>query len=130
MKLAWWMIGGSILSSLGTTLLFANQAAPEVWLGMTGPLAAALAARIATDRAHKRHPTGVTSLLIKAFAGKMIFFAAYISLVLTATSVRAVPFVISFTIYFLAFHVTEAICLHRLFTPGSTTGAGAPRSYE
>jgi hypothetical protein len=122
MKLVWLMLAGSILSSLGVVLLLENQAL-EIWLGMLGPLAAALVTRIATDRAYRRQPEVLTALMIKAFAAKMLFFGVYIALVLGVVSIQPVPFVVSFTIYFLALHVTEAICLHRL-----TTGTVRPQA--
>jgi hypothetical protein len=53
--------------------------------------------------------------MILAFAGKMVFFGAYVTLALTMFPLRPVPFVISFTSYFIALHVTEAIWLRRLF---------------
>jgi hypothetical protein len=115
MKLVWWMLVGSALSSLGITALFGAQIAPEVWLGMAAPLLAASGTWMAVERARRRHPEVVTALLIKGLLGKMVFFGAYVVAVVRAGIVRPFPFVISFTCYFLALHIIEAVCLHRLF---------------
>lgn len=128
MKLVWWMLGASVLSSYAMTALLGGQTELEVWLGMTGPLAAALVAWIAMERTYRRNPGGLTSLMIKAFAAKMVFFGAYIALALTVLLVRPVPFVVSFTGYFIALHIIEAIGLHRLRTAGSRASAIAHRA--
>jgi hypothetical protein len=68
-----------------------------------------------TERTYRRHPERVTSLLIVAFAGKMVFFGAYVVLMLRIAAVHPVPFVVSFASYFIALHAAEAFCLQRLF---------------
>jgi hypothetical protein len=124
MKLIWWMLSGSVLSSLILTILPGAEARREVWLGMLGPLASALASWIAMERQHIRRPEGLTGLMIKAFAAKMIFFAGYITVLLSARLVRPIPFVISFLGYFLILHIVEAIGLHRLQAAGLSTSSG------
>jgi len=116
MKLMGWMGFGSVLSAVAITVLFGPLTGRDVALGMTGPLVASLATSIAIERVFRRNPVGVTSLMLKAFAAKMVFFAAYVSLILGLGFVRPIPFVISFTIYFLALHITAAISLRRLIT--------------
>ena len=114
MKLVWWMLSGSVLSSIALAILLGAKTRLEIILGMLGPLASALASWIAVERQHIRRPEGLTRLLIKAFAAKMIFFAGYITVLLGAKLVRPIPFVISFMGYFLALHVMEAFGLRRL----------------
>ena len=53
--------------------------------------------------------------MIAAFAAKMVFFGAYVAVMLLALALRPVPFVASFTAYFIALHLIEALCLKRLF---------------
>jgi uncharacterized membrane protein len=53
--------------------------------------------------------------MIKAFFAKMVFFGLYVALVVKAGWVRPIPFVISFTCYFLVLHMIEAFRLKRLF---------------
>jgi hypothetical protein len=114
MKLAWWMLSGSVLSSLLITTLLSTGARRDVWLGMLGPLASAVTSWIAMERQFIRRPAALTGLLIKAFAGKMIFFGVYITALLEAGVVRPFPFVVSFVSYFVSLHALEAIGLRRL----------------
>ena len=56
--------------------------------------------------------------MIAAFAGKMVFFGAYVIVMLRLLSLPPVPFVASFTSYFIALLVMETLCLQRLFAAG------------
>jgi hypothetical protein len=114
MKLAWWMLSGSVLSSLLITTLLFTEARREVWFGMLGPLASAAVSWIAIERQFARRPTGLTGFLIKAFAAKIVFFGVYVTALLKVGIVRPFPFVVSFMSYFVALHVLEATGLHRL----------------
>jgi hypothetical protein len=118
MKLVWWMLSGSVLSWLILAILLGSKARIEIGLGMLGPLASAIASWIAMERQHRRRPEGLTGIMIKAFAAKMIFFALYITALLSAGLVRPIPFVIGFLGYFLSLHVVEAIGLRRLQAAG------------
>src|SRR5687768_6849015 len=102
MKIAGWMVAGSVLSAFAATALLGTGIQPEIWFGMAGPLAVAAGTWIAARRAYRRRPEGLTSLMAKAFAGKMAFFAVYVAVVVRGVGVRPVPFVISFTSYFIA----------------------------
>jgi hypothetical protein len=114
MKLAWWMVSGSVLSSLLITTLLFTQARREVWLGMLGPLVSAVVSWIAMERHSIRRPAGLTGFLIKAFGAKMVFFGVYVTALLKVGSVRPFPFVVSFMSYFVSLHALEAIGLRRL----------------
>jgi len=124
MKLVWWMLAGSILSSLVLSPLFGAEARLEIWLGMLGPLASAVASWIAMERQHLRRPEGMTRLMIRAFAAKMVFFAAYIAVLLRSGWVRPIPFVVSFMGYFLSLHAAEAFGLRRLQAAGLPASPG------
>jgi hypothetical protein len=60
----------------------------------------------------------VTKLMIGAFGAKMLFFGAYVAAVLTVGEVAAVPFIVSFTGFFIALYLTEALLMRRLFAGG------------
>ena len=64
------------------------------------------------------HPERLTALMIQAFAAKMVFFGIYVVVMFKAVSLRQMPFVVSFTSYFIALHVIEALCMQRLFARG------------
>jgi hypothetical protein len=90
----------------------------EVVLGMAGPLLVAGASWVLAERTWRRQPERLTAVMIAAFAGKMVFFAAYVALMLSVLSLRPVPFVASFTISFITLHLAEALALRRLFAGG------------
>lgn len=114
MKLVWWMLSGSILTALILTILLKPEIRPALWIGMAGPLISAIVSWMAMHRQYLRRPEGMTALMIKAFAVKMIFFAGYITVLVSFGWVQPIPFVASFVCYFLALHGVEALGLRRL----------------
>jgi hypothetical protein len=66
--------------------------------------------------------------MVQGLAVKAVFFGAYVVAMLRVLRVRPVPFVVSFTGYFIALHVTEALFLRRLFN--SAFAAPPPRRDE
>ena len=115
---AWWMAGLSIASWFAATRLPGIDADREVAFGMLGPLLGALGTWMLVERNYTTRPERLTGLMIAAFAAKMVFFGVYVAVMLKALSLRPVAFVVSFTSYFIALHVAEAICLRRLFQRG------------
>jgi hypothetical protein len=116
MKTASFMVGASAVSWLAITAVTGPGTGWEVWWGMVGPLAAATVSWIAAERAYQRDPASLTKVTMLGFAGKLLFFAVYTVLMLRGLSLRPVPFIASFTGYFIALHAAEAQCLHRLFS--------------
>ena len=114
MKLIWWMLAGSLLTALAATFIITPETKMELWTGMLGPLVSALISWIAMQRQYRKRPERLTALMIKAFVIKMIFFAAYITVLVRFGSVKPIPFVASFGAYFIALHITEAFGLRRL----------------
>ena len=86
-----------------------------VVFGILGPLVVAAASWTAARRTWQRQPARLTAVMIAAFAGKLVFFGAYVAFMLTVLSLRPMPFVTSFTVSFIAFHLAEALALRRLF---------------
>ena len=109
------MVGASVGSWLAATALLGAQTGVAVFLGMLAPLAMTVGSWVAIERAHRRNPADVTRLMMAAFAGKMVFFGAYVVVVLRGLSVQPQPFVISFTAYFIGLYLVEALYLRRLF---------------
>ena len=119
MKPAWWMVGASIASWLAAARVPGIDASREIMLGMIGPLVAAVATWVIVERTFTgHHPERLTGLMIQAFAAKMVFFGVYVVVMLKAVPIQPVAFVVSFTVYFIALHVTEALCMRRLFARG------------
>ena len=119
MKRVAWMVGASVGSWLLAVLWLGTGTALEVLLGMVAPLVAVGTSWIMTERTYKENPGRVTPLMIKAFAGKIVFFGAYVAILLKQPWLQPVPFVASFTSYFIALYLVEALCLQRLFAHGT-----------
>jgi len=117
MKFGVAMLVGSVLSAVGIVTALRADAGPEprlaIWLGMAGPLAAALASMAALEWVYRVRPEASTAILAAAFAAKMIFFGVYVAVIVKGGWVQPVPFAISFAGYYLVLHVTEAVWLKR-----------------
>lgn len=110
-----WMAGASIVSWLIASRVAGPNANPEVLYGMLAPLVGAVVSWIVIERTYRSNPERVTHAMVGGFAVKALFFGAYVAGMLRLIGLRPVPFVVSFTSYFIALHVTEAVFLRRLF---------------
>ena len=108
-----WMTGICLASWLAVTALVPSVMI-AAGLGMAGPLLAADVTWWLITRAARRDASRVQTALLRSFAAKMIFYAVYVVVVMRVVSVDFVPFVVSFTSYFVALHATEALLLRRL----------------
>ena len=115
MKPLWWMLGVSVASAVAVGALPGVESDREVVLGMLGPLCGAAGTWVMVARVFPTRPEWLTPLMVSAFAIKLVFFGLYVTLMLTALAVEPMPFVISFTTYFIGLHMFEAVCLQRLF---------------
>jgi hypothetical protein len=112
-------MAGSIVLSWLAVVVFVDDVHPEALFGMLGPLVAVSATWIAVDRTQAVAPERVTTVLMAGFALKMLFFGVYVAVMLVSVDVRRVPFVASFTGYFIALYAMEALFLKRLLTAGA-----------
>jgi hypothetical protein len=112
--------------SLSSWLLVAafvdRPAAIAVFFGMLGPLIVAAVTWPLMERTYTRRPDALTPLMMAGFAGKLVFFGAYVAVMLSVLALDAVPFVAGFVCYFSVLHLIEALSLRRLFR----RAAGAP----
>ena len=92
-----WLASASVLSAA----LFGARFGTEVWLGMFGPLIVVSVTWVLSERVYKAHPERLTPVMISAFAGKLVFFGAYVGLAIGVLGVKPVPFAASFTGYFI-----------------------------
>jgi len=122
MKPVWYMVGAGVLSWLAVSAIPGVESDVEVLLGMVAPLAGAVATWVLVARTYASRPERLTALMVAVFGGKLVFFGAYVTVMLGVLSLRPLPFVISFTTYFITLHLFEALCLQRLFR-GNNTGA-------
>jgi hypothetical protein len=106
-----WAAAGSVLSAAVLAMRFGG----EVWLGMLAPLVVVIVSWVLIERVYRANPARLTSVMIGAFAGKLVFFGAYVGLAIGVLGVQPVPFAVSFTGYFISLHLIEALWLKRLF---------------
>jgi hypothetical protein len=115
MKGFWWMIAAAILSWVVVAGITDGRANPEVFYGMVGPLVVAAASWIITKRSYVAAPERLMGVLITGMAIKAVFFGTYVVVMLRILALRPGPFIASFTSYFIALHMMEALLMRRLF---------------
>lgn len=86
----------------------------EVLLGAFAPLVAGAVTWWLVVRTWHTAPAALTGVLVKAFAGKAVFFAAYVVAVVKGVPVSAPAFAVSFTVFFVGVYAVEALMLQRL----------------
>jgi hypothetical protein len=91
----------------------------SILLGIAGPVIVVCLSWVLMARTYRRDPTKLTSLMMLAFAAKMVFFAGYVALALKVLEVRPVPFVASFVVSFVGLYLVEALSLRRMIAAGS-----------
>lgn len=110
-----WMAGASMVSWLVASRVMGDDANPEVLYGMLAPLVVVVVSWVVVERTYRANPERLMRVMVEGLALKALFFGAYVVGMLRLVEVRPVPFVVSFTSYFIALHVTEAVLLRRLF---------------
>jgi uncharacterized membrane protein YdfJ with MMPL/SSD domain len=118
MKPAMWMIALSTLTAAVVAALPGFSQDVEVYLGMLGPLTGAVGTWALVERTYGEHPERLMSLMVAAFGAKVVFFGAYVAVMVKGLSLDPLPFVASFTSYFVGLYAFEAWCLQRLFARG------------
>ena len=114
------MVGASVGSWLAVSVFVGRQTGVEVFFGMLAPLVVATSTWVMAERTYRRDPQRLTALMMTAFFAKLAFFGAYVAVMLAVLKLRPIPFVVSFTSYFIGLYLTEALCLRRLFASGTT----------
>jgi hypothetical protein len=100
-------------------LVVDRQTGVEILLGMLGPLIAATSSWVLAERIYRQRVEILTRVMTTAFVAKIVFFGAYVSGIILLLRLRPVPFVISFTSYFIGLYLMEALYLRRLFSKRS-----------
>lgn len=111
------MIGGSA-ASCAAIAVASPGLMPELALGMAGPLTSAVASWHVMERTQAAAPERLTGVLMAGFAVKAALFALYIIVMLGVLAMRPKPLVASFTGYYVALHIVEAILLRRRLSGG------------
>ena len=109
----------------GAAAALAPDAAAAAFLGMAAPLVVGLATIRLVERTVRADVTRLTARMAAAFAVKLVFYAVYVSIVIGLLRVEPVPFTLSFTFYFVALQVSEALYFRTLLVnAGATPSAG------
>lgn len=116
MKTVAWMAGASVGSWIIAAMIVDERTSLDVLFGMLGPLAVASISWLLIERAHQRSPASVTNVMAASFFAKMLFFAAYVVIMLRVVAVQPIPFVVSFTGYFIVLFLMDWVFLRRLFS--------------
>jgi len=116
MKPAWWMLVAAVVTCSAVSVLPSIESNVEIFFGMLAPLLGSVTTWVLVVRTYPIYPERLTPLMVVAFGGKAVFFVAYVAVMLAVLSLRPLPFVVSFTTYFIALHFFEAFCLQRLFS--------------
>ena len=103
-------------------MIVGKPAGAEILAGMAGPLLAASVTWVLAERVYAQSPERLTPLMISAFACKLVFFGAYVTVALKVLALRPAPFMLSFTGYFIALYLMEALYLRRLFSGPAKAG--------
>ena len=115
-----WMTGVSVATWMAATALFGARFGLDILGGMIGPLVAACATWALTERTYRTAPERLTALMMAGFGVKMLFFGAYVTLMVRGLGLTPLPFAASFTGYFVALLLAEALAMRRLFANDST----------
>ena len=118
MKPVSWMIGVSVVGGFLVAAFVDREDGVAVLLGMLGPLVATTTSWVLSDRTYRRNPLRLTAVMIQAFMAKIVFFGLYVAIMLRVLGVPLVPFMVSFTIYFVVLYFAQALLLRRLFAAG------------
>jgi len=119
MKPVAYMASASVLSWLIAALVVDQRAGIEILFGMLGPLGATVVTWVLAERVYRQRAEALTMVMATAFVAKIVYFGAYISIMLLLLRFRPVPFVLSFTSYFIGLYLMEALYLRRLFSERS-----------
>jgi F0F1-type ATP synthase assembly protein I len=119
MRLAGQMAGACAVAWAAATAVAGPRTGLDVLLGGLGPLVATVASWLVAERVWRQRPEALTGVMIAGFAAKLVFFGAYVAVMIGVLSRRPVPFMASFTGSFIVLHLVEALALRRLFAARS-----------
>ena len=120
MKLSAVLVAVCVTSCGLVTSLVAPEAAAAAFMGMMAPLIVGIATILMVERTTQNAPRALTSRMTIAFLVKMLFYAAYVSVVIASVTANPLPFILSFTVYFIALQITEALYFKTLLARAST----------
>jgi len=118
MKPVTWMVAGCTAAWVLVTVTLGERANPEAFWGIVGPLVSAAASWMVYARAHRTSPMRLTNVMIAGVGLKLVFFSAYVAVVVRVLALRPAPFIASLVSAFIALHAIEAFSLRRMVMDG------------
>jgi hypothetical protein len=113
MTAAIWMVGAAVGAWLAISAV-SRAWHPELFWGMAAPLVSTVGTWIVVARTHATSPDRLTGVMVIGFALKAALFGAYVVVMLRVLAMRPIPFMVSFTGFFIALYTMEALFLRRL----------------
>ena len=112
-----WMVAASVLSWVIVAGVAGGRANPEVLYGMVGPLAVAAVSWIITEDERTVESRAADGRVdARAWRSRRCFSGARRGHACEYSRCGPAPFIASFTSYFIALHMMEALFMRRLFT--------------
>lgn len=112
------MVAGGVATAGVLAVILGSRVMPELALGLAGPLVSAVVSWQIIERTQRSAPERLTNVMISSFGAKVLLFGLYLVLMLKVLALRPMPFMLSFTGYYVVFHVVEAVYLRRLLASG------------
>ncbi len=109
------MAGASVASALVVGALVDPRARLAVLLGMVGPLLMATGSWVLTERTYRERPQAVMSVMIAAFAFKLVFLGAYVALMIRVVALGRFRLSRASLGILSGLYVMEALYLRHLF---------------
>ena len=91
----------------------------EIFLGMVIPWSISLISIVKTRSVYNLNPEKLIKHMTTSMLMKMMSYGLLFIIIFTFISFNPLPFIISFTGYFLALHITEAFVLRYIFKENS-----------
>jgi hypothetical protein len=113
-----WTIAGIVLCSSAAIAALGGNVRAELVSGMLGPLLAVGGTWVLVETARNR-PEALLGRMIAAFGVKMVFLGAYVAVMVRLVGMQPIPFIVSFTVYFVVFYCVEAFHLKRVLQSGT-----------
>ena len=106
---------------LGVSIFFFQTYAIALFFGWLFPALAGLVTMYFIFLAQKKGAAAVTKTIAKGFALKMVYYGVSILMLFKQYSFQPIPFVCSFSGFFMGLHVLEAIIIKRISESYITT---------
>ena len=124
MKPVAWMVAACAAVWLLVTITWGERANPEAFWGTVGPLVSATASWVVYARTHRVSPVRLTKVMMIGVGLKLVFFSAYVAVMVRVFALRLEPFIASLVATFIALLAIEAVSVRRMVMDGGRALSG------